>query len=209
MNSWFKGITFNKFVPGFIIASLLFGGAAIAVNVNNTPQGGYLLCANNKTRAVTYPGTLKCPSGTTAIEVPGQNGFEAPISQATPMASKSVGSNATSSAGDPNCNLVYLRNNPTKVSEVVPNCSSANLQILQTDLNKFQEESTKKLDEERIAINKLKVVANSSTDKAAAEKAMAELSARTAAFEASTAEVQQTMAILTAVVQAIAKKVKA
>ena len=76
-------------------------------------------------------------------------------------------------------------------------------------MNKFQEESTKKLDEERIAINKLKVVANSSTDKAAAEKAMAELSARTAAFEASTAEVQQTMAILTAVVQAIAKKVKA
>lgn len=70
-----------RFILGFVLASLLFGVSAVAVNVNNTPEGGYLLCYNTSTKAVTFPGTLKCPRGTKPLELgaegqPGQDGFD-------------------------------------------------------------------------------------------------------------------------------------
>ena len=70
-----------RFIAGFIFASLFFGVSAIAVNVNNTPEGGYLLCYNKTTKAVTFPGKLKCPKGTSPLELgaegqPGQDGID-------------------------------------------------------------------------------------------------------------------------------------
>ena len=47
------------------VGAALFGGSAIAAQVylsDNTPEKGYLLCANNKTKAVTYPKKLSCPT---------------------------------------------------------------------------------------------------------------------------------------------------
>lgn len=71
----------SKFMLGFLLASFLFGSTAIAVNVNNTPEGGYLLCYNTTSKAVTFPGTLKCPKGTRPLELgaqglPGQDGID-------------------------------------------------------------------------------------------------------------------------------------
>ena len=54
------------------VGAALFGGSAIAAQVylsDNTPEKGYLLCANNKTKAVTYPKKLSCPPGTTALDL--------------------------------------------------------------------------------------------------------------------------------------------
>ena len=78
-----------RFIAGFVIGSLLCGTAAYSVNVNNTPEGGYLLCYNSKTKAVTYPGKLSCPAGSKALELgaqgragadgqDGQNGLTGP-----------------------------------------------------------------------------------------------------------------------------------
>ena len=58
-----------RFVIGFLAGSLLCGTAAYSVSVNNTAAGGYLLCYNTKTKALTFPGTLSCPSGTKALEM--------------------------------------------------------------------------------------------------------------------------------------------
>ena len=43
---------------------MLFGVAANGSGVLNNPDSGYLLCVNSKTKALTHPGTLKCPKGT-------------------------------------------------------------------------------------------------------------------------------------------------
>jgi len=69
----------SNFVSGFIIASFLFGASAIAVNVSNTPESGYLLCYNTKTKVVTFPNAFRCPKGTKPLEMgaqgePGQDG---------------------------------------------------------------------------------------------------------------------------------------
>ena len=79
-----------RFVAGFLSASLLFGVSAVAVNVNNTPEGGYLLCYNTATKAVTFPGTLKCPKGTRPLELgaegqPGQDGIDGSNGLTGPM----------------------------------------------------------------------------------------------------------------------------
>lgn len=72
----------SRFVVGFVLGSLLFGSTAFALSVDNTPSGGYLLCANTKTKAVIFPGSLRCPSGYKQLELgaqgpvgdPGQDG---------------------------------------------------------------------------------------------------------------------------------------
>jgi len=187
MRSWIKSLSFNRFLPGFVVATMLLGGAAIAVNVNNTPQGGYLLCANNKTRAVTYPGTLKCPSGTTAIEVPGQNGFAAssnsPV-ESSPSPQKS--SSAPTSGGDSRCTLTYLQANPGQRDIVLPLCSSTQFGQLQSDLNVFSQQC-------ETALAELKKDATLNADKIAKK----------------ISECKDSMSILTSIVSAIAKKVKA
>ncbi len=64
----FHGRKFMIFL-GLFVASILSIAAANSISVNNTAQGGYLLCFNSKTRAITYPGTLSCPSGTKPLEL--------------------------------------------------------------------------------------------------------------------------------------------
>ena len=71
-----------RFTIGFIVGSIVFGSSAFAATTivaTNTPGGGYLLCFNSKTKTVTYPGTLSCPTGTKALDLGasrGQNGAE-------------------------------------------------------------------------------------------------------------------------------------
>jgi hypothetical protein len=45
---------------------------------DNTPENGYLLCANLKTKAVTYSNKLSCPSGTKALDMGAAIGKEGP-----------------------------------------------------------------------------------------------------------------------------------
>jgi hypothetical protein len=80
----------SKFLAGFIAGSILFSGSAVAVNSfvsDNTPENGYLLCANLKTKAVTFPNKLKCPAGTTPLDMGaavGAGGPEGPEGPAGP-----------------------------------------------------------------------------------------------------------------------------
>lgn len=62
----------KRFSIFLIAGATLFSGSAIASQIylsDNTPEKGYLLCANNKTKAVTYPKKLNCPSGSTALDL--------------------------------------------------------------------------------------------------------------------------------------------
>jgi len=62
----------KSFTLFLLVGTALFSGTAIASQIylsDNTPEGGYLLCANNKTKAVTYPKKLNCPSGSTALDL--------------------------------------------------------------------------------------------------------------------------------------------
>jgi hypothetical protein len=80
-----------RFTIGFIVGSIVFGSSAFAATTilaTNTASGGYLLCFNSKTKAVTYPGTLSCPSGTKALDlgagwgvdgVDGVDGLQGPV----------------------------------------------------------------------------------------------------------------------------------
>jgi len=55
----------NKKLVAFVsVAALVLGGlSAQASGILNTPTGGYLVCVDTKTGAVTHPGTLKCKKG--------------------------------------------------------------------------------------------------------------------------------------------------
>lgn len=71
----------GKFLTGIIVGAVVFSGSAIALNnyvSDNTPENGYLLCANIKTKAVTFPNKLSCPSGTTALDLGAVTGVEGP-----------------------------------------------------------------------------------------------------------------------------------
>jgi hypothetical protein len=71
----------SKFLAGIVIGGVLFSGSAIALNnyvSDNTPENGYLLCANLKTKAVTFPNKLSCPSGTKALDMGAVTGVEGP-----------------------------------------------------------------------------------------------------------------------------------
>jgi hypothetical protein len=77
----FRSSTITKFTAGFLFGAILFSGSAFAYTSyisDNTPQGGYLLCANKRTKAVTFPDKLNCPSGTTALDLGALTGLEGP-----------------------------------------------------------------------------------------------------------------------------------
>jgi hypothetical protein len=55
------GSSAGKFFVGVIVGAVMFSGSAVAYNnyvSDNTPENGYLLCANLKTKAVTFPNKL-------------------------------------------------------------------------------------------------------------------------------------------------------
>ena len=62
----------NQLIFGVVGALLFVTGTAYGVSVTNTPDTGYLLCANQKTRALTYPAKLSCPSGTSSLALGAQ-----------------------------------------------------------------------------------------------------------------------------------------
>jgi len=71
----------SNFVVGFVIGAILFSGSAYAVSnyvSDNTPENGYLLCANKSTKAVTFPNKLSCPSGTIPLDLGAVTGVEGP-----------------------------------------------------------------------------------------------------------------------------------
>jgi hypothetical protein len=71
----------GKFVAGVVVGAILFSSSAIAINnyvSDNTPENGYLLCANQKTKVVTFPNKLSCPSGTKALDLGAVTGIEGP-----------------------------------------------------------------------------------------------------------------------------------
>ena len=71
----------SKFISGVVVGAVVFSGSAIALNnyvSDNTPENGYLLCANIKTKAVTFPNKLSCPSGTKALDMGAVTGVEGP-----------------------------------------------------------------------------------------------------------------------------------
>ena len=75
----------GKFVIGLVIGAFFLSGSAIAVNkyvATNSPEKGYLLCANKKTGAVTFPNKLVCPAGTTALDLGAVTGIEGPAGPA-------------------------------------------------------------------------------------------------------------------------------
>ena len=96
----------SRFIAGLFAGAVLFSGSAVAYNSyvsDNTPEGGYLLCANNKTKAVTFPNKLSCPSGTMALDLggvagePGADGSEGPQGPQGPQGP--AGNSQTTSAG--------------------------------------------------------------------------------------------------------------
>ena len=71
----------SSFVIGFVIGAILFSGSAYAISnyvSDNTATGGYLLCANKNSKAVTFPNKLSCPSGTIALDLGAVMGQEGP-----------------------------------------------------------------------------------------------------------------------------------
>jgi hypothetical protein len=77
MNMKISGV--GKFAVGLFIGAFFLSGSAIAVNkyvATNSPESGYLLCANKKTGAVTFPNKLVCPAGTTALDLGAVTGIE-------------------------------------------------------------------------------------------------------------------------------------
>jgi len=63
--NWFTSNA--KFISGLVIGLVLAGGTAYSANLFNTPEAGYLLCIDKKTKVVTYPATQKCPTGTNRL----------------------------------------------------------------------------------------------------------------------------------------------
>jgi len=62
-----KSAANHKFVLGLVIGTLFASGTAVAANLLNTPEGGYLLCVNKSTKIVSYPAAQKCPTGFTRL----------------------------------------------------------------------------------------------------------------------------------------------
>ena len=195
----------NRFIPGFLTASLIFGGTAFAVSVNNTPSGGYLLCGNPKTKDVTFPGTLKCPSGTIPIEVPGSGQYSGDGEPNTATPTKTT----ANSKDYPDCNLTFILKNSSQVNQIIDKCSGNQLTQLISDLNKYDVEAEKQIQIERDKLNALKNKETASKGTAAAQEAADAVTAQAQIVSDYVAKTQSRIAILTAVVSAISKKVKA
>jgi hypothetical protein len=69
----------SSHIVGVLAISLLsFVGVSVAAQVANNAETGYVICINKSTKVVTYPGTLKCPKGTSSLVIGarGLNGLD-------------------------------------------------------------------------------------------------------------------------------------
>jgi len=98
----------TKYIVGFLAGSIIFGGGAYALTVANTPETGYLVCVNAKTKVVTYPGTLKCPKGNKVLQLGAQGLQGLPGPTGAPGASGVAG--PSGSPGTPGFYNVYDAN---------------------------------------------------------------------------------------------------
>jgi len=74
-------ISKKKMVIFMSVPFLFVGGTAFGLSATNTPNGGYLVCVSKSSKVLTYPGALKCPSGSSQLVLgaqgaPGQNGVD-------------------------------------------------------------------------------------------------------------------------------------
>ena len=85
----------------FALASILVivGATTFAVSQLNTPDGGYLLCVNNKTKVVTFPNAQKCPLGNKALVLGAQGPQGLPGDVGAPGSKGDVG--PAGAKGDP------------------------------------------------------------------------------------------------------------
>ena len=114
-----------KVLVGFMAGTLLSGTAAYSLTVNNTPEGGYLLCYNTKTSAVTFPGKLRCPSGTKALEVAGVSG-----AYATNPTTLEPSTSPTPAKTSLKCTLAYLMKPGINIAEGVASCDGKEISNL-------------------------------------------------------------------------------
>ena len=197
-----------RFISGFIVASLIFGFSAFAVNVNNTPQGGYLVCVNNKTRVMTYPGTLKCPSGHSQIEIPGISNINSDSNTNTASTNKNNSDGSTNTSGNKNCNLPYLQKNPNQINEIVSQCSSSDLNKPQMDINQNEIDTQNKVNLAQQKLDDLRKKAKELSGTAGATAASDAVALQASLVAELIATTQKNLTIITAIVNAIAKKVK-
>jgi len=72
MNLANQHITAKSAIATLVLSIMLVSTTAIALDANNSPETGYILCVNKKTKAVTYPASLNCSSSETKLLIGGQ-----------------------------------------------------------------------------------------------------------------------------------------
>jgi hypothetical protein len=72
MNLANQRITAKSAIATLILSIMLVSTTAIALDANNSPETGYVLCVNKKTKVVTYPASLKCATSETKLVIAGQ-----------------------------------------------------------------------------------------------------------------------------------------
>jgi hypothetical protein len=72
MNIANQRISAKSAIATLVLSIMLVTTTAIALDANNSPETGYILCVNKKTKAVTYPAALNCASTETKLLIGGQ-----------------------------------------------------------------------------------------------------------------------------------------
>ncbi len=72
MNLANQRITAKSAIATLVLSIMLVSTTAIALDASNTPETGYVLCVNKKTKAVTYPASVNCSSSETKLLIAGQ-----------------------------------------------------------------------------------------------------------------------------------------
>lgn len=72
MNFANQRISAKSAISTLVLSIMLVTSTAIALDASNTPDSGYILCVNKKTKAVTYPATLKCASSESKLLIASQ-----------------------------------------------------------------------------------------------------------------------------------------
>jgi hypothetical protein len=156
---------YGKFFMGLLVGAMLVGGVAYSTTVNNTPEGGYLLCANNKTRVVTFPSKLSCPSGTKPIEVAGA------FSASNDYAEESVEDSPTPATSKPTknasarCNLDYLLQPNADVDAGVASCTPKELNNLIQQVSAVDDNPNLSVEQKKKDISVLTIFVNAISKK--------------------------------------------
>jgi hypothetical protein len=136
-----SGRGWHKLLLGLVVGALLSSGAAYSLSVNNTSEGGYLLCYNVKTTAVTFPGKLSCPTGTKPLEVAGV--YSTPV-PGSPRSTRSA--TPKPSALSTKCTLAYLRSAGANIAGGIESCAGSQFTALLQELETSSSSSTSEID---------------------------------------------------------------